>query len=106
MRRLNSKGLVWLVIAQLFTIVHLGPSRGLVERIAGLSIRCDRNENDWHIACHPYTHGGLGVLNLFKIAHALRLRWFSFEWKEPNKNMGAYVGELGTISTINSRILN
>jgi hypothetical protein len=44
---------------------------------------------NWKIVCRPKDKGGLGILDLEKIARALRLRWPWLLWKDPSK---AWIG--------------
>jgi hypothetical protein len=39
----------------------------------------------WARVCRPLRRGGLGILDLERFGHALRLRWLWFQWKEPDK---------------------
>lgn len=39
----------------------------------------------WDLVCRPKAYGGFGVLNTYKFARALRLRWPWHEWTTPDK---------------------
>jgi hypothetical protein len=39
----------------------------------------------WAQVCQPLNRGGLGIMDLERFGHALRLRWLWLQWTEPNK---------------------
>lgn len=41
---------------------------------------------NWTQVCSPVQNGGLGILNLLKCSHALRLQWMWLAWQQPSRS--------------------
>jgi hypothetical protein len=41
---------------------------------------------NWAHVCRPLRHRGLGITDLERFAHALRVRWLWFQWKTLDKS--------------------
>lgn len=79
----------------IFLLTVLKAGKGILKAFAKVSrgMLCDCKENvsggkckvNWQKVCRPKEQGGLGILDLDRFSHALRLRWLWYEWTTPEK---------------------